>query len=332
MKILIADDEPAICAIFTHHMKRYPSPYIEWKIVHDGQELLQSAEEWQPDMIITDINMPNMSGLEAIDEIRHSETIDSIKIFILSGYTDFELVRAALKLGVADYVPKPIKYTQVASLLQEEEELRFMGLSLTDAYNIGNEDTALIISETIQHMTESHEDRDRHEFESSIQKLEELEDIHKFAISSDYFKTNFHEEASDATSQLTILKKLVNSGSFSMDAPNLTTSIKRMIEESYTDPLFGLDQVSTKLGYNTQYLSMLFKKEVNENFSSYLTKRRMQQAKTLLVESTMKIKEIATACGYNYPNYFIKVFNHQEGTTPEEWRKLNQVSGSTYHE
>ncbi len=105
-KVLIADDELWIRKAI---VKRVESLGLDVEVVGeagDGQEALDLAIHIQPDIIITDINMPCLSGLEFIREIRRQQSAS--KIIIISGYADFEYAQAALKLGVFQYILKTI--------------------------------------------------------------------------------------------------------------------------------------------------------------------------------------------------------------------------------
>jgi len=90
----------------------------------DGLEMIRAA---RPDIVITDIYMPVMSGLDMLEQLRKEGY--SGKIIILSGYSDFEHARQALRLQVSDYVSKPISLPTLKSILgkvirelEEEEE------------------------------------------------------------------------------------------------------------------------------------------------------------------------------------------------------------------
>lgn len=72
----------------------------------DGETALMKIYELQPDIVVTDIRMPKMSGLELCREIQY-ESPDTC-ILILSGYSDFEYAREAISLNVFDYLLKPI--------------------------------------------------------------------------------------------------------------------------------------------------------------------------------------------------------------------------------
>lgn len=318
MKILIADDESLVCTIFTHHINQYGSPYISFEFVCDGNELIEKCASDTPDLIITDIKMPNMSGLEAIEEIRKTYS-DKFRIYILSGFTDFELVRSALQLGVVDYIPKPIKYGQIKELLEKEEKRRYMGLELEDAYKMNDEELALHLSEIIQKLAYFYSNKDKKNFLISLDDYNRLSAIYSTKIESAYFFEKFNF-ACGKDDQISVLKKISDEAFILDNDLPIVDKIKNLVKQNFSNVMFGLDTVSAELGYSTQYLSMTFKKETGENFSSYLTRKRIEQAKKLLMTTNMKIKDIASACGYNYTNYFIKVFNRQEKLAPAEWK------------
>ena len=69
------------------------------------------------------------------------------------------------------------------------------------------------------------------------------------------------------------------------------------------------------------YFSKLFKKETGDNFSSYLTRLRLRKAAMLLLNTDMKVFEIASAVGYDDPNYFTNVFRMLYRLSPSDYRK-----------
>jgi DNA-binding NarL/FixJ family response regulator len=103
MKILFADDHEVIRQIIRKILQdEYPSAIIEE--VKDGQELVAKVIGGHWDVVISDISMPVMNGLEAVREIRkHSKTLP---VLILSSHTEEEYVRHALKEGATAYVHK----------------------------------------------------------------------------------------------------------------------------------------------------------------------------------------------------------------------------------
>lgn len=72
-----------------------------------GEEALALAGEVQPDLILTDIRMPHMDGLELIERLK--EQWLATKVVIISGFSDFEYAKKALSLGASDYILKPVE-------------------------------------------------------------------------------------------------------------------------------------------------------------------------------------------------------------------------------
>lgn len=81
----------------------------------DGEIALPQIESTQPDVVITDIRMPFMDGLQLCKIVR--EHMPWIKIIIISGYNDFEYAQMAIKLGVTEYLLKPIRVQDLQSVL-----------------------------------------------------------------------------------------------------------------------------------------------------------------------------------------------------------------------
>ena len=83
----------------------------------DGEEALALAVEIKPDIIITDIRMPGLSGLDFIKQLQKAGT--RAKIIIISGYSDFNYAQKAIKLGVADYILKPVENTELVNIVKK---------------------------------------------------------------------------------------------------------------------------------------------------------------------------------------------------------------------
>ena len=79
-------------------------------------EAIDALEELQPDLIITDIKMPQMNGLEF--SVRAKEILGDVEIVIFSGYGDFQFAQTAVKIGISDYLLKPIKKADFTAMMQ----------------------------------------------------------------------------------------------------------------------------------------------------------------------------------------------------------------------
>jgi len=93
---------------------------FNWSVVSEasnGIDALKMLEVHQPDLILTDIRMPVMDGIEFVAEVR--KKYPSTPIIILSGYRNFEYAQAAIKLGVIDYLVKPCTEEDIHAMLHK---------------------------------------------------------------------------------------------------------------------------------------------------------------------------------------------------------------------
>jgi len=115
--VMIVDDEPK--------QRLGLQTLIPWKelgyevtdTAASGKEALRSLEQEVPDLIVVDIRMPGMDGLQLLQEIRQRGW--NVHAVILSGYADFEYARRALQYGVEGYLLKPVNKEEMASLLKK---------------------------------------------------------------------------------------------------------------------------------------------------------------------------------------------------------------------
>lgn len=100
---------------------------------------------------------------------------------------------------------------------------------------------------------------------------------------------------------------------------NISEKIIDLIHRHYDTDL-TLEECASRLHYNANYLSSVFRKETNLSFSEYLTTYRFMMAKRWLSETDMSIKDIAARLQYNNPQNFIRSFRKLEGMTPGQYR------------
>lgn len=100
-----------------------------------------------------------------------------------------------------------------------------------------------------------------------------------------------------------------------------TYQLKALIEASFTDPDFSIAQLADKFHFSIAYISYLVKKEVNQNFTDYLWKLRLDRAKELLQDTNQSIDEISVAVGYLNTSSFRRKFKQDMGMTPSQYRE-----------
>ncbi|GAE29813.1 response regulator [Alkalihalobacillus hemicellulosilyticus] len=129
LKAVICDDE----YIVLEGLKKM----IKWEkynielvgMAHDGIEALSLIEETQPDIVFTDIRMPGMDGLRLIERI--TEQFPMVICIVFSGFTEFTYLKQAIKLGVIDYIEKPVTIEKIEDAItrtmkryNEQKELK----------------------------------------------------------------------------------------------------------------------------------------------------------------------------------------------------------------
>lgn len=122
MKLIIVDDEPKIRKGLFKLLEAQEGFQITG-VFEDVRTALKALYELEADVIITDIKMPEVSGLELIRQIRERNL--NIRIIILSGYSNFSYAQKAIELGVTRYLLKPTDPRELLSVLRELEQELF---------------------------------------------------------------------------------------------------------------------------------------------------------------------------------------------------------------
>ncbi|TDO93858.1 response regulator receiver and ANTAR domain protein [Halanaerobium saccharolyticum] len=131
LKILIAEDEYLVLMGLKSNLKELGHEIIAEAM--NGKEAIELAKEKSPDLIIADINMPEIDGIEAVKQINKDQVIPSI---IVTGYSDDELIEKASKVGVFAYLVKPVGLEELkASIIiamNKYEEFKEVNRELKD--------------------------------------------------------------------------------------------------------------------------------------------------------------------------------------------------------
>lgn len=110
MKILYADDEPALRVPIAQILELLG--YEVWTAIN-GEDCIEKAEEYMPDVILMDIRMPIMNGIEAIEALRSNPATEQIPIFMLTAYTDAKTRDACEQAGADGFFAKPLDIEKI---------------------------------------------------------------------------------------------------------------------------------------------------------------------------------------------------------------------------
>lgn len=112
MKVLIVDDEPVICDLTKEILTlECAIPESRVFVASSGEQGYQIFKDENPDLVITDMMMPGMNGVELIQEIR--KLSQETQIIIMTGYADLDMAVLAVKTGVTELIRKPFKPLEI---------------------------------------------------------------------------------------------------------------------------------------------------------------------------------------------------------------------------
>lgn len=151
-KILIVDDEPDILEFISYNLKREG---YDVYVSNNGKEAIQTAKKVKPELIILDVMMPDMDGIETCRMIREDESLkNSLVAFLTARNEDYSQI-AGFEAGADDYINKPIKPRVLISRIQallrrhsgtdgSQNEIKVAGLSI-------NREKYIVTKDGIEH-------------------------------------------------------------------------------------------------------------------------------------------------------------------------------------
>lgn len=118
-KVLIIEDEEMI-----RKGLRYTFDWLKWDCVvigeaENGQEGLEKISEYEPDVILLDVSMPIMDGITMLENYSGNP---SFSVIIISGYDEFDFAKKAIRLGVSEYLLKPVDHRQLFEAVYRAKE------------------------------------------------------------------------------------------------------------------------------------------------------------------------------------------------------------------
>ncbi|SNS74385.1 two component transcriptional regulator, AraC family [Anaerovirgula multivorans] len=251
--ILIVDDEPKTRQGLKKTLGIWSEGKYEIICAESAKEAIHVLERQRVHLLITDICMPEISGLKMLEKLNMKE--QKLVVIILSGFPEFDYAQQAIRLGVVNYLLKPINKRKLIESVEKAMEV------------------------------EANQER--------VGMIEKLVDDKLLNVRSENYRT-----------QSPIKEAL------------------RFVDENIKGQL-SLRDVANHVHLNSSYLSVLFKEQTNLTFSEYVTRRRLENAKKLLMSTNLTVDEIAHDVGYQTAKYFIKLFKEFEKMTPSRFRKSN---------
>lgn len=119
-RIMLADDEGIVIDSLKFIIEKEFGNEVEIAFAKTGRSVIELAETFKPDIAIMDIQMPGINGIEAMREIRQRD--QNVIFIVMSAYDKFDYAQEAIKLGVMDYITKPMDRTKMIRVIRAAME------------------------------------------------------------------------------------------------------------------------------------------------------------------------------------------------------------------
>jgi two-component system response regulator YesN len=343
MDILIVDDEPMIRKGLQTMVAQLGTQITSIRLAGNGEEALAQIQAGRPDILLTDIRMPKLDGLELCRQVAQMDT--DMVVVVVSGYHDFEYAQKCLSYGVKEYILKPVNkkklhevLLQLIFKLQKQRAVARLTTFNFDPWveqmdeaiwNVQEEalDTlfASLRSETAAFSTQKPLTDLLHKLHAQLSKKLQSRDINLPGLELPIHNEESMSAASEAGSPLEpfigVIRATVKELRLRRKGKHRDPieEAKAYIEKHIAKEV-SLEEVAETLGFNASYFSQLFKQMTNETFVQYRIKRRMERAKKLLEQPHYRIVDISYEIGYADHAHFTKTFKKYEGCSPSEYR------------
>lgn len=338
-RVLIVDDEMPALRFVRSIIEQFAKNFQVAGTAASGEQGLQFLQQHSVDLLITDISMHGMNGIELAQAARAMQP--NIHIVIISGYGEFEYAQGAIQAGVDEYLLKPVSISKMTAILQSLEkkmdaDSSDLAASVLPAADL--KQLAYFISMSKYRMIKDYFlslaaawERDqvpqRQVWHMGRQLIHQTATVHQpVGNQLEETLTEFNEIIRCAGSygdlMASLYTPLFDNGSVrdrKLSTQELYDYAVLYIEENYAQPL-SMQSVCDEIGISQTYLSRLFRKYSDTTFNAFLTRCRMEAAMNLLRDKPdLLLRDVAACVGYDDSSYFTKVFHQYTGKTPSQF-------------
>jgi two-component system response regulator YesN len=317
-------------------------------VAYNGRQALELVQKHQPNVVITDVRMPIMDGLELAKQLR--EEYPGIAIMILSAYDEFEYAKTAIDYGVAAYLLKPLDPKKlesiVAFLADIKNRIDSFSSALSSVSDRGNMERLYVC---LQHADKSgaeafiaavlHADAapsftaTQRAAAALVSSLQDFASRHLPAdlnpcpdrevllarVGAESRPDGLVRTATDLSARICEAVATARDST----TRHIVGAIVAYIDQNFTDPDLTSRQIMERFNVSQSYLCQIFKRFQCTGLNTYLTELRMAHAARLLSDRTVPIAAVAQQCGYADPHYFSRVFRKFHGLPPADYRRLH---------
>ncbi|NOU97231.1 response regulator [Paenibacillus sp. LMG 31456] len=332
MRLLIVDDEPVIRSGLMMMAQSYTHKFQQIETAVNGVDALERIIQFEPDLLLTDIRMPKMDGLELCRKVH--ESYPHILKVVVSGYSDFDYAQKCLSYGVKHYLLKPVTppdLHDVFDIIMRSQSEGYIPVSRYvdwveriehSIWSLQEDEMSKIMVEWREHCSHL----------SASQLKDQLKDA--AVLLQKHFQEKNRPLNTDLTEAFSSSSKADLLKEFEERLQTVMTDILAVRRGNFKDPMeeakayidnnlsvdISLKEVADMIGITPNYFSTLFKRMSNETFVSYRINKRMDKARELLSIPHKRTVDIAAEVGYDDYPHFTKTFKKIFGISPSEYR------------
>ena len=340
MKVLIADDERLSLEGVSRIVNELEGFSVSGKATN-GLEAYELIKKLEPDILITDIKMPQKDGIWLIQQI--DEQSLPVTVIVISAYDDQIYIKTAIRSNnVNDYLFKPFMREELENALNVAASFhrkRFQAfdnrdISFTRMVNaITANDYSLIeedINEYFSHTVENlHDIKNRiygwlMYIHYSVFPANRSVPFNSRQTMREVYECSSIEEVKSVVSEY--LKNCCRKYYRNEEVTVLVNACLQLMNKELANPDLNLNYCARTLDVTPNYLSSRFSRDMHQNFSTYLNEMRLTRGRELLGNVNLKVYEVSNQIGFSDVGYFNRVFKEKYGETPLQYRQ-NVMAG-----
>ncbi|OCT12550.1 hypothetical protein A8709_32535 [Paenibacillus pectinilyticus] len=338
MKICVVDDEQEVRESIIRKCKGLDMD-LEVLDAGFGKQALEFVLQQRPDLVLLDIHMPTMSGLELVQCLKRD--LPMTQSVFVSGYNDFEYARQAIRLEISDYLLKPVDEDELFAVIQKAEQRLYgqmtndwneiiseLKRSFVDLRNIHFHSPALWCNSSVSKTVVLRNMKDTGKAAKEILSFDDdvVGGVSIVDCSEEDPSPSFNSREQFCEFYLSVRNHWFEEGSYKLSGRGIAATIAdahRLLEtESLTH--LSLGWVAERLEIHPITLSKYYKIHQGISFVDALIVRKLKTACQRLLETELKVQEICKESGYGDEQFFTKQFKKKYGVTPNEFRKRHR--------
>ena len=267
-RILIVEDELIERTVLKKTLQKKFEDVFEILDVENGREALEIFRSTDIDLVILDIEIPGIKGIELAEIFRCEK--DGFFIIFLTAYDKFEYAKRAVAVHAMEYLLKPYSNKEILAVV--EEALHYLEGRTYNAHSDSKSslEEAFLTRGNTERSVQVHTDNTNEEV--NVKRMNVL-----VSMVEEYLRANYKKDIS-------------------------------------------MQEAARAIGYSEPYFCKMFKQQYGINFTAYLMEYRIEEAKKLLQQPDVNVKEVGVRVGYPDSNYFARVFRRITGESPSEYR------------